>query len=205
MTSPSVYPGYSAIQSWRSSQARRGLSGRRGAFTLAEVLVTVVVCAVFCTGAFAVNSQMLKSLRAQKETNAATMMLQERLEAFRALAYSDVTSNVPQLPANITAADIVRTGTTSEAALGNLSETITVSGYLTKSGTAGNYPTDGSRANKWLRNAQFPTGQSLDTNSSLVASYDLVKVDILLSWVSADGRRRTRQIATIFGKGNIGG
>ena len=177
---------------------------RRG-FTLAEVLVAIAVAVLFGLAAFATNERLLLALKTQKETTAATMMLQERMEAFRSLTYSNAASSQasasPSPPQ--TAADIVADATTSEAPLGNLSETITVSGYLTTSGGSG-YPSDGSTSNQWVRNSTYPTGNLVTSNANLATSYDLLQVDIKVSWTSAGGRTRNRELAAIVGKGNIG-
>src|SRR6516165_3448525 len=112
-----------------------------GAFTLAEVLVAIGVATLFGLAAFATNERLLIALKAQKESTAASMMLQERMEGFRALAYSDASSSQPgSSPCAspcaspvLTAANIVQTPTVSEAVLctvTTLTEKVTVSGYL---------------------------------------------------------------------------
>src|ERR1700758_1216684 len=65
------------------------LTGREG-FTLAEVLIAIVVCVIFAVAAYATNERLLLSLKAQRETTAASMMLQERMEKFRANAYTQI-------------------------------------------------------------------------------------------------------------------
>src|SRR5438477_6071668 len=168
------------------------------AFTLAEVLVAVALTVIFGVAAFATNQRLLVALKSQKETTAASMMLQERMEKFRGFSYSNIADKT------YVNTNVVQVQTTSEAALGNLSETITVSGYMNTGGTIRNYPSDGTTANKWVRNLTYPNGNQTDTNTSLAADNDLLKVDILLTWTSANGRSRTRDLAAVFGKGNIG-
>jgi type II secretory pathway pseudopilin PulG len=168
------------------------------AFTLAEVLVAVAVAVIFGVAAFATNERLLVALKNQKETTAASMMLQERMEKFRGFSYSNIADST------YVSTNVVQVKTTSEAPLGNLSETITVSGYMNTGGGLRNYPTDGTHANQWARNSSYPTGNQTDTNTSLATDNDLLKVDILLSWTSANGRTRTRDLAAVFGKGNIG-
>jgi prepilin-type N-terminal cleavage/methylation domain-containing protein len=160
-------------------------------FTLAEVVVTIAVAALFAGAAFAANERLLIALKAQKETTAASMMLQERMETFRSISYSNVCD-----PAYVQT-NIVSQAPHSEASLGNLKEQITISGYLLASDG-----TSSTHVNQWVR--KLPTIQRLDTNSTLAANYDLVKVDILLTWAGAGGRTRTRDLSAIFGKGNIG-
>jgi Tfp pilus assembly protein PilE len=170
-------------------------------FTLAEVLIASAVCVFFGLAAFATNQRLLIALKTQKETTAANMMLQERMETFRSFSYSNVAD-----PTYVNT-NVVQKATTSEAPLGNLTEQITVSGYLLDpQGTAS------SHVNKWQRNATYPSGNVIDTNSHLamdastppVPQYDLLQVDVLLTWTSANGRARTRDLSAIFGKGNIG-
>ena len=168
------------------------------AFALAELCVAVAVCAVFAAAAFATNQRLLMSLKAQKETTAATMMLQERMESFRATAYSSVANY------NYVLTNVVQKPTTSEAALGGLnafSETITVSG----SQAAPSYsPSPSTDFNQWVRNSQYPNGNGINENDNLATNYNLLQVDILISWTSTDGRSRTRDLTAVFGKGNIG-
>jgi prepilin-type N-terminal cleavage/methylation domain-containing protein len=170
-------------------------------FTFPELCIAIAVAAIFGLAAYATNERLLIALKSQRETTAASMMLQERMEAFRALSYSNV-ANPSYVQTNI-----VQKTTTSETELGgitgSLTETITVSGYLTTTGGAG-YPTDGSTPNQWLRNSTYQTGHQNSSSSTLATSYDLLQVDIKLSWTSANGRTRQRELSAIFGKGNIG-
>jgi len=168
-----------------------------GGFSLVEVSVAIVVAAMFGAAAFATNQQLLTTLRSQKETTAATMMLQERIESFRAVAWSNIADK------DFVKQNIVKNPTTSEATLGSVIETITVSGYVTTLGAPG-YPADGSNVNQWVRDAAHPTGHNTDNNDNLASDYNLLKVDILLTWTGPNGRTRTRELAQIFGKGNIG-
>jgi len=167
-------------------------------FSFTEVCIAIVVCVIFGAATFQTNQRLLVALKSQKETTAASMMLQERMEKFRGFSYSNIADKT------YVNTNVVQVQTTSEAALGNLSETITVSGYMNTGGTIGNYPSDGMTANKWVRNLTYPNGNQTDTNTSLATDNDLLKVDILLTWTSANGRSRTRDLAAVFGKGNIG-
>src|SRR5438067_9140383 len=119
------------------------------AFTLAEVLVAFALTVIFGVAAFATNERLLIALKNQKETTAASMMLQERMEKFRGFSYSNIADKT------YVNTNVVQVKTTSEAALSNLSETITVSGYMNTGGTIRNYPSDGTTANKWVRNLTY--------------------------------------------------
>jgi type II secretory pathway pseudopilin PulG len=180
----------------------------KSAFTLAEVLVAIAVVVLFGLAAFATNERLLLMLKSQRETTAATMMLQEQMEAFRSLTFTQVGNNTLSAqpsPSPASAADIVNNATVSEAQLGgftgSLQETIRVSGYMDSSGNA---PPTTAAKNQWVKNSTYQTGNLQTSSSVLATNYDLLKVNIQLSWTGANGRTRSREIASIFGRGNIG-
>lgn len=177
-------------------------------FTLAEVLIAVAVTVIFGVSAFETNERLLLILKAQRETTAASMMLQERMEAFRSLSYSGLSSYTTSASTNppATAADVVANSTISEGQLGggitgSLTETVTISGYTDASG---NCPPTTAGSTQWVRNAAHSTGNLVSSTANMVTNYDLLQVDIQLSWTSASGRTRQREMTAIFGKGNKG-
>jgi prepilin-type N-terminal cleavage/methylation domain-containing protein len=200
-------------------------TGRNGGFTLAEVLIAIVVCVIFAVAAYATNERLLLSLKAQREATAASMMLQERMEKFRARAYSEVAnkdfvknniltfnpspspSPTPAFPPTHGKSQ-AKYATWSEGSLNNLQETVTVSGYqvaVAPNPTPSATPAD--NYNQWTRDTSSsgdgtPHEQNHDDN--LANQFDLVKVDISITWTGANGRSRTRDLSAIFGKGNIG-
>src|ERR1700719_1393309 len=95
-----------------------------GAFTLAEVLIAIVVAVIFGVSAFATNARLMIALKTQRETTAASMMLQERMEALRSLSYTGLSSTSSSPSASPSpspptyAADVVANTTISEAQLG---------------------------------------------------------------------------------------
>jgi prepilin-type N-terminal cleavage/methylation domain-containing protein len=188
------------------------LNHRRSGFTLAEVLIAIVVAVIFGVAAFATNARLMISLKTQRETTAASMMLQERMEALRSLSYTGLASTSASASASPSpspptyTADVVADTTVSEAQLGGgingtLTETITVSGYMD---TAGNSPPTTAGSSQWVRNAANPTGNLASSAANMASNYDLLQVDVQLSWTSANGRTRKREMTAIFGKGNKG-
>jgi hypothetical protein len=153
------------------------------------------------------------------------MMLQERMEKFRARAYSEITdkdfvqnniltfnpspspSPTPAFPPNHGKSQS-KYATWSEDPLNNLVETVTVSGYQAAvSPTPAPSATPSDNYNQWTRDTSSsgdgtPHLQNHDDNLS--NQFDLVKVDISITWTSANGRNRTRDLSALFGKGNIG-
>jgi type II secretory pathway pseudopilin PulG len=183
---------------WRAVQVllsttRKSVSS---AFTLAEVVVALGICVIFAVAAFAGNQRLLLALKSQKETTAATMALQWRMESFRATAFSNI-GNHDYVKNNILT---VRTATDAS---GNTIDPFAPLGGVTEKITIGVYPADGSTPTVMSWDPSHPAGQDISTNSSL-GTATLLQVDILETWTSADGRSRSRQMSTIVGIGNIG-
>jgi len=157
------------------------------AFTFPELCVAIAVSVLFGLAVFGTNSRLLVALKTQKESTAATMVLQQRMESLRACSFTQVATED-----NLKT--IFSTPTGSEGPLGLLSEQVAV----------GVYGSPAVAPIILLRNPQNQSDpQELSTNSNLT-NYNLLQVDLLLQWTSANGRTRTRQLSAIFGKGNIG-
>jgi prepilin-type N-terminal cleavage/methylation domain-containing protein len=172
---------------------------RERGFTLGEVLVAIGVAVIFAGAAFTTNQRLLIALKSQKETTAATMVLQQRMETFRATAFSNI-ANKDYVKNNILT---VRTATTVDVN-GN---SVTVDpfaplGSITEQITIGVYPADGSANIAVSWDASHPGGQDISNNNNL-ASANLLRVDVLETWTSANGRSRSRQLSSVFGIGNI--
>jgi len=164
----------------------------RSGFTLAEVLVSVSVCVLFGLAAFQTNQRLLVALKSQKETTAAIMALQERKETLRAMSFTEIATGD-----NLKSILLHPTG--SENPLGSLAETITVSVDPNDAGYTSPSPTP----TVCRRDLQHSGPQKITENTNL-ATYNLLRVDILLTWTSANGRARSRQSSELFGHGNIG-
>ena len=147
----------------------------------------MVVVLLFGAAVFATNSRLLLALKTQKESTAATMVLQQRMESLRAASYSQIADK------DYLKNSIFSSSTGSEEPLGSLNEQVAVGVYGDTSVTP----------IMLLRNPQHETPQILSNNDNLT-NYNLLQVDLLLQWTSANGRTRTRQLSAVFGKGNIG-
>jgi len=181
--------------------------------------VSLLITAIFCTAVFAANSRLLSSLKNQKETTAVSMMLQERMEQFRTTSYSNVadknyvknnilTFNPAASPSPAPTAPPGGIYTTySEPPLGSLKETVTVSGYVAAvSPSPAPSPSPAQDYNQWIRDMSTGDHQPHEQhhNDTLTTQYDLLKVDIQVTWTSSNGRIRNRELSAVFGKGNIG-
>jgi len=159
-----------------------------GGFTFSELCVTIVVAVLFGAGALATNSRLLYALRTQKESTAATMVLQQRMESLRACSFTQVATK------DYLKNNIFNAATGSEGPLHNLNEQVSV-------GVFGDTTVNPIML---LRNAQHQTNPQELSNNDNLTDYNLLQVDLLLQWTSENGRIRTRQLSAVFGKGNIG-
>ena len=96
-------------------QSRPAKSKHLAGFTFAELCVAITVTALFGAAVFATHSRLMIALKTQKESTAATMVLQQRMESLRACSFTQVATK-DYLESNIFDA-----ATGSEGPLGNLS------------------------------------------------------------------------------------
>jgi type II secretory pathway pseudopilin PulG len=173
----------------RAKIDRRGRSAQ-DAFTLVEVCVALAICVLFGAAAAATNSQLLLAVKNRKEAAGATMMLQERKEQLRAIAFNSIAD------ANFIHDNIFQSPTTSEWPLGSLNEKVTVDAYPTATGSP----------IVLLRNPTYPDCRIVSTNSNLsYPNQNLLRADVVLTWTSSNGRSRTRQFSEVFSyPGNVG-
>jgi Tfp pilus assembly protein PilE len=171
---------------------------KREAFTLVDVMIALVVTALFGLAAFETNSRLLLALKSEKESTAATMALQERKESLRGTGFQSIgVANANSTQGNIY--NIFQNPTGSEGPLSSLSETVTVDAYPTPTGS----PT------VLLRNSTYPNCHIVSNNANLsytaTPSQSVLRVDVVLTWTSSSSRSRTRQFSEIFTyPGNIG-
>ena len=184
------------------------------AFTLVEVLIAVAVVVLLGAAAFYTNQRLLMALRSQKETTAATMALQWRMEKFfRATTFSNL-SQEAYLKNQVLN---VRTATLEDgsvfdpfAPLKSLTEQITVGPYwggdpALPSPVPSPIPANQSPT-AVLWNSVNSSGLDVSVNPNLgdlggdgLPTIKLLKVDILLTWSGPDNRPRSRQLSSVFG------
>ena len=179
-------------------------------FTLVEVMIAAAVCAMLGAAAFATNQRLLLALRSQKETTAATMALQWRMETFlRGAPFSNNISQESYLKNQVLN---VRTATLPNgtvvdpfAPLKSVTEQITVGPYWGGDPTLPSPVPSPIPANLSptviLWNSANPNGLDVSVNPNLAPPLKLLKVDILLTWAGPNGRSRSRQLSSVFGIG----
>ena len=193
------------------------LANRSKGFTLAEVALAMGVVALFGLATFATNQRLLLALKSQKETTAASLAMQWRMEMFRGIAFSDI-ADKDYVKTNILTVRKPLDGSGQPilieippgsgqyfpidpfAALGSITEQLTI----------GVYPADGSTNTVLSWDKLHPSGQEISVNTNLLSevtsgAVKMMKVDVLETWTSGNGRQRQRQLSTIVTIGNIAG
>lgn len=159
---------------------RRKRSALAG-FTLAEVLIAVVVVATALGGLYGSVQQAGRVVRMGKEIAQASELLQQRIEALR---YAPPWSNIT----TATGIQSVAAGATGVSAnFSNVTETFTVS----------DYPSGSS-----LTVTRSPAG-TFSNNGADLSSSRCVKVTVAATWTGIGNVQRSRQLSTIITKGGI--
>lgn len=186
-------------------------SNRSKGFTLAEVALAVAVVALFGLATFATNQRLLLALKSQKETTAASLAMQWRMEMLRGSAFGDI-ANKDWVKTNILNVRHPLDGSGNQIldAYGNPIDPFAALGSIQEQFTIGVYPADGSTNTVLSWDNQHQSGQEISVNTNLLSqvtngTVTMVKVDVLETWTSANGRQRQRQLSTIVTVGNIGG
>jgi len=145
-----------------------------------EVLVAVLLLAIFCASVFELNAVCLRYIDASKESIAALQSVHDRCEVLRNLSFSDLTtkSTVQSLLANSpNAAEFCKKTT----------EVIKISAYPTANGVT--------------QFTRTPNGTvTIDSTATDLGS-GLVQVDVSTSWNMLGGRARSEQTSTIISNG----
>ena len=148
--------------------------------TFPEVLVSILLMAIFCGSIFELNAVCLRYIDSSKEAVAALQMVHDRAEVLRNLSFSDLTTAA-------TVQSLLATPANSSDFCKKATETVTMSAYPTPSGfTTFTRTPDGTVTIS-------PTASSLGTT--------LVQVDVSTSWSMLGGRPRSEQTSTIISNG----
>ena len=153
--------------------------GERG-MTLPEVLVAILLLAIFCGSVFELNAVCLRYIDSSKESVAALQSVHDRAEVLRNLSFTDLTTTATiqsLLTAPANSADFCKKAT----------ETVTIAAYPTANGTT--------------QFTRTPDGTVTLNSTATDLGTTLVQVDISTSWNMLGGRARSEQTSTIISNG----
>ena len=174
--------------------ARRHAS--QAGFTVMEAGVAGAVITVFLTSLFALNSNIMHLLRSAAEAASASQDLQQRVETVRLSNWNQITDP------NWVQANLLANKTDASVNLPGLSETLTVTPYLSPASApmAGTTPPPFTVT----RNADNtvtvnPPGY---TATAALGQQEMVRVDLSVYWPSIY-RSRTRSLTTLVSRWGI--
>jgi prepilin-type N-terminal cleavage/methylation domain-containing protein len=157
----------------RTKAAERGMS-------LPEVLVAILLMAIFCGSVFELNAVCLRYIDTSKESVAALQLVHDRAEVLRNLSFSDLTTAA-------TVQSLLATPADSSEFCKKATETVTISAYPTASGVT--------------QFTRTPDGTVTLNSTATDLGTTLVQVDVSTSWNMLGGRARSEQTSTIISNG----
>ena len=167
-------------------------------FTLVEVMVAVMLVAVFFASIFELNAVCLRYMDASKESLAALQSVQDRSEALRNLAFSDLTNTAfvraNVMPANYTPPD---QGGVKPPTLFSKKATEVVK--ISKYTIPPTLPPPGG----YTQLTRLPNGTvTTDSQANDLATAALVRIDVSVTWnMTMGGRPRIEQTSSIVSNG----
>jgi hypothetical protein len=161
-------------------------TARSAAFTLVEVVVGAGVALVGLLAVTALNSANLRYVASARQSNAATLCLQERAEQLRLADWRKITS------ATYLQNTLLANTPKSAAPLGQLAEKIIVSAFP-----------DDTVAQKLIVERTVSGSRNDLVSGEGLAAQRMAKIEFQTSWVGADRRLRTRATTTLMTNGGI--
>lgn len=165
----------------------KGCSG----FSLVEVMVATALIGIGLGGIMMVNSQILRMAKDTRHTNAASLMLQARVEQMRNTSWDNMTS------ASHLKNDILAQDRAAGSGIPGAEVRIKVAAYNPHNLTASTTiePIDVKRAADGTVSI-LTTGGDFDGTR-------LARVDVAVSWTGTGGRERKRESSTIISNNGI--
>jgi hypothetical protein len=153
----------------------------RGA-TILEAVLAGALIALFMAGLFEMNARNIQLLKTGKESFAATIVLEERLEQLRCGKWTEITSAA-------FVQTILAAPPSSGGQLPALSEQITITAYPPAAPPAAAITVTRSAAG----------AVAVASDNALMPKEDLVRVDLRVTWTGTPGQRtRTRELSTMI-------
>ena len=148
--------------------------------TFPEVMVAVLLLAVFCGSVFELNAVCLRYIDSSKESVAALQSVHDRAEVLRNLWFGDLTTTA-------TVQSLLSAPANSSDFCKKATETVTIAAYPTANGTT--------------QFTRTPDGTVTLNSAATDLGTTLVEVDVSTSWNMLGGRARSEQTSTIISNG----
>jgi hypothetical protein len=148
--------------------------------TFPEVMVAVLLLALFCGSVFELNAVCLRYIDTSKESVAALQSVHDRAEVLRNLWFGDLTTTA-------TVQSLLSAPPNSSDFCNKATETVTMAAYPTANGTT--------------QFTRTPDGTVTRNSTATDLGTTLVQVDVSTSWNMLGGRARSEQTSTIISNG----
>lgn len=148
--------------------------------TFPEVLISILLMAVFCGSVFELNAVCLRYIDSSKEAVAALQLVHDRAEVLRNLSFTDLTTTG-------TVQSLLTSAANSSDFCKKATETVTIAAYPTANGTT--------------QFTRTPDGTVTLNSTATSLGTTLVQVDVSTSWNMLGGRARSEQASTIISNG----
>lgn len=168
---------------------------RQGAFTLIDVMGSVLVIGLALVALVTTNGRAMTMLKASKQAAVASKCLQQRIEQIRTYNYSEVTDSQAMQ-------DLYATPPLPSVELPGFAEQVTVSAF-TPATTSG--ATSPGPASPYIQITRDNNGHvTLASDNQSLISQPEVRVDVQITWPGPGGTNRTRQTSVIIANGGVG-
>ena len=159
-----------------------GLTENRtsSAMTFPDVLVAILLLAIFCGSVFELNAICLRYIDSSKEEVAALQSVHDRAEVLRNLSFTDLTNTA-------TIQSLLGSAPNSSDFCNKSTETVSIAAYPTPRGTT--------------QFTRTPDGAVTLNSTAADLGSTLVQVDVSTSWSMLGGRARSEQTTTIISNG----
>lgn len=178
--------------SWRGDVGRR--DRRQDGFTVMEASVAGAIITLFLASIFALNSNMIHLLRAASEAANASEQLQLRVEQVRLANWNQITN-----PNWFSSKFFIPTDALTN--LPDMTESVTVTPFLSPSSTASGDPPPGSFTVKRQNGVTTITPPGY-ADSSKLAQQEMIRIDVYITWPSLY-RTRSRSLTTLVSRWGI--
>jgi Tfp pilus assembly protein PilV len=152
----------------------------KSAMTFPEVLVAILLLAIFCGSVFELNAICLRYIDSSKEEVSALQAVHDRAEVLRNLSFTDLTNTA-------TIQSLLGSAANSSDFCQKATETVSIASYPTASGTT--------------QFTRTPDGTVTRNSTATDLGSTLVQVDVTTSWNMLGGRARSEQTTTIISNG----
>ena len=165
---------------------------RRDGFTVVEASVAGAIIILFLTSLFALNSTVMRLLGSSAETSSASQELQQRVEQVRLANWNQITDP--------TWVQTYLLGTPTDASvnLPGITETLTVTTYVSPASSAASYAAASTGASFTIKRSStgaFTVTSSSSPPASSLPNQEMVQVDLAVSWPGWNRQRETSVVS----------